>query len=102
MLVAGLMVAISVAMSNIVLQRLVQDQETHLRELTNSYLDGLSTAVLPYVIRRDVWETFDILDRARDRYTGVKARYTVVTLSDGSVLAASDPGTIPCRASDSD
>ncbi|MFM9843773.1 MAG: hypothetical protein ACKVOI_12455 [Dongiaceae bacterium] len=59
MLVAGLMVAISVAMSNIVLQRLVRDQETHLQELTDSYLDGLSTAVLPYLIRRDIWETFD-------------------------------------------
>ena len=95
MLVAGLMVAISVAMSNIVLRRLVQDQETHLQELADSYLDGLSTAVLPYVIRRDIWETFDILDRARDRYTGVKARFTVVTLSDGSVLAASDPARSP-------
>ena len=95
MLVAGLMVAVSVAMSNIVLQRLVQDQETHLQELTDSYLDGLSTAVLPYVIRRDIWETFDILDRARDRYTGVKARFAVVTLSDGSVLAASDPTRFP-------
>lgn len=98
MLVAGLMVAISVAMSNIVLQRLVQDQETHLRELTDSYLDGLSTAVLPYVIRRDVWETFDILDRARDRYSGVNARYTVVTLQDESVLAASDPVRSPVGA----
>jgi signal transduction histidine kinase len=98
MLVAGLMVAISIAMSNIVLRRLVQDQETHLRELTASYLDGLSTAVLPYVIRRDVWETFDILDRARDRYTGVNARYTVVTLQDKSVLAASDPVRSPVGA----
>ena len=98
MLVAGLMVAISVVMSNIVLQRLVQDQETHLRELTDSYLDGLSTAVVPYVIRRDVWETFDILDRARDRYTGVNALYTVVTLQDKSVLAASDPVRSPVGA----
>jgi signal transduction histidine kinase len=95
MLVAGLMVAISVVMSNIVLARLAEQQEMHLRELTDSYLDGLSTAVLPYVTRRDVWETFDILDRARDRYTGVKARYAVVTLRDMSVLAASDPQRFP-------
>ena len=95
MLVAGLMVAISIAMSNIVLQRLAQEQENHLQELTDSYLDGLSTAVLPYVTRRDVWETFDILDRARDRYTGVKARYTVVTLKDESILASSDPKRFP-------
>jgi hypothetical protein len=37
MLVAGLMVAISVVMSNIVLQRPVQDQETHLRNLPTLY-----------------------------------------------------------------
>jgi signal transduction histidine kinase len=95
MLVAALMIAISVAMSNIVLRRLAQEQEAHLRALTSSYLDGLSTAVLPYLIRRDIWETFDILDRARDRYTGVKARYAIVTLRDGTVLAASDPRQFP-------
>jgi two-component system, OmpR family, sensor kinase len=95
MLVAGLMIAVSIVLSHMVLRRLAQDQETHLHQLTGSYLDGLSTAVLPYVIRRDVWETFDILDRARDRYTGVKARYAVVALKDGSVLAASDPKQFP-------
>lgn len=98
MLVAVLMVAISVAMSNVVLRRLVQDQETQLRELAASYLDGLSTAVLPHVIRRDVWETFDILDRTKDRYAGVKARHTVVALPDNSVLAASDPIRSPVGA----
>jgi signal transduction histidine kinase len=94
-LVAGLMVAVSIVVSNIVLRRLAQDQETHLHQLTASYLDGLSTAVLPYVIRRDVWETFDILDRARDRYTGVKVRYTIVTVKDGSILASSDASRFP-------
>ncbi len=95
LLVAFLMIAVAGIISHIVLQRLAEDQETNLRQLTESYLDGLSTALIPNVLRHDVWETFDILDRAKDRYSGVKGRYTVVTLVDGSVLAASDPRQFP-------
>jgi signal transduction histidine kinase len=90
-LVAGLTVAVAVVISNVALQRLAADQEANLRQLAESYLDGLSTALLPHVFRRDVWETFDVLDLARERYTGVRARYTLVALPDGSILAASDP-----------
>jgi signal transduction histidine kinase len=95
LLVAFLMVAVALLASQVVLQRLAEDQEINLRQLTQSYLDGLSTALLPTVLRRDIWETFDILDRARDRYRGVKDRFTVVTLADGTVLAASDPAQFP-------
>ena len=91
LLAAAFMVAVAVVISNVVLQRLAADQRTALHELTESYLDGLSTALLPSVIRRDIWETFDVLDRSRARYSAVKARDVVVTLADGSVLAASDP-----------
>lgn len=91
LLVAGLMVAVALVMSNVVLNRLQADQEANLRLLADSYLDGLATAVLPHVIRRDVWETFDTLDLARAQQAGLRARHTVVTLKDGSVLAASDP-----------
>lgn len=93
--VAALMVAVGVAASNVVLARLGAVQRTHLEQLTGAYLDGLSTAVLPSVIRADVWETFDALDRARDRYRGVKARFTAVTLPNGQVLASSDPRAFP-------
>lgn len=95
LLVAGLMIAVAVAISQIVLTRLAQDQETNLRLLSNAYLDGLSAAVLPAVIRSDVWETFDALDRARGRYSGVKVRYAFVELPDDTVLAASDPVRFP-------
>ena len=95
LLVAFLMIAVAVLISHIVLRRLAEDQETNLRQLTESYLDGLSTALMPNVLRHDIWETFDILDRAKERYSGVKDRYTVVTLADGSVLAASDPRQFP-------
>lgn len=97
LLVAGLMVAIAVVISQIVLSRLAKDQETNLGLLTNAYLDGLSAAVLPAVIRTDPWEAFDALDRARGRYSGVEARYTIVELPGGSVLAASDPIRFPVK-----
>lgn len=93
LLVAGLMVAIAVVISQIVLSRLAKDQETNLGLLTNAYLDGLSAAVLPAVIRTDPWEAFDALDRARGRYSGVEARYTIVELPGGirSRRIRSDP-----------
>ena len=98
LLVATLMIAVAVIISQIVLTRLVKDQEANLALLANAYLDGLSAAVLPAVIRRDVWETFDALDRARGQYSGVEARYAVVELPDGSILAASDPETFPIHS----
>jgi len=98
LLVAALMIAVAVIISQIVLTRLVKDQETNLTLLANAYLDGLSAAVLPAVIRGDVWETFDVLDRARGQYSGVEARYAIVELPDGSVLAASDPTSFPIHS----
>jgi signal transduction histidine kinase len=95
LLVAALMIAVAVGISHTVLQRLTQTQEQHLAQLTDAYLDGLSTAVHPFVIRGDVWETFDVLDRARQRYLGVRAKYAIVTLPDESVLAASNPMRFP-------
>ena len=82
----------------IVVSRLVRDQETNLTLLANAYLDGLSAAVLPAVVRGDVWETFDALDRARGQYSGVEARYAIVALPNGSVLAASDPARFPIHS----
>ena len=79
------------------LNRLESDQESNLRHLTSAYLDGLSTAVLRSAIHADVWETFDALDRARDRYAGLKVRFAIVTLPNGNVLAASDPLKFPVQ-----
>jgi signal transduction histidine kinase len=97
LLVAGLMIAVAFVISQIVLSRLARDQETNLGLLTNAYLDGLSAAVLPAVIRTDPWEAFDALDRARGRYSGVEAMYAIVELPDGRVLAASDPVRFPVK-----
>lgn len=88
-------VAVAVGISNVVLDRLAATQNEHLRQLAGAYLDGLSTALQPYVLRRDTWEVFDVVDRARGRYSGLPLRHTVVALPDGSVLAASDPTRFP-------
>ena len=65
LLAAGLMIGIATTISQVVLSRLASDQESNLRALTNAYLDGISAAVIQPVMRGDVWETFDALDRAR-------------------------------------
>jgi two-component system, OmpR family, sensor kinase len=95
LLAAGLLIGVAFFISQIVLNRLESDQENNLRHLTSAYLDGLSTAVLRSTIHADVWETFDALDRARDRYAGLKVRFAIVALPDGRVLAASDPLKFP-------
>jgi signal transduction histidine kinase len=89
------MVTVAFTTSQIVLWRFVQDQQNNFELLANVYVDGLSTAVLPAVIRRDVWEAYDALDRARSRYRGIEPSFVVAALPDGRVLAASDPHRFP-------
>jgi hypothetical protein len=82
LLVAGLMVAVAVIVSHGVLQRLSLAQERHLSELAATYLDGLATALQPVAVRRDVWEAFDVLDRAgRGRWLGSDAASSSVPRS---------------------
>jgi signal transduction histidine kinase len=97
--VAILMILVATAISTIILRRLSSDQETHLRELAGAYLDGLSTAIAPALLRQDVWEAFDALDRARGRYAGLTLRYAIVALPNRSVLASSNPRTFPVGVS---
>lgn len=105
LLITLLMIGVAGAISKLVLLRLEATQEEHFRELSGAYLDGLSTALLPAMIRRDPWEAFDALDRSRTRYHGVAAIRVLVVLPDGTVLAASDPirhplgDTAPAEAS---
>ena len=98
LLAAGLMIAVAAVISQFVLNRLESDQEANLRLLTNAYLDGLSAAVLPSVLRSDPWEAFDALDRARSHYSGVNAQFAIVELPNGNVLAASDPSKFPVQS----
>lgn len=94
-MVATLMIVVSVIISERVLNRLNEMQQQHLESVFGTYFDGLSTALIPPVLRQDVWETYDVLDRTRVVFKSVSPIETVVTGRDGRVLASSDPQAIP-------
>ncbi len=95
MLVVLLMVIVSAVITNRVLARLADTQERHLEQLAAAYLDGLSTSLTPSVLREDIWEVFDTLDRSRERYRGLNVDWAVVTDGNNRVLAATDPTRFP-------
>ena len=98
LLVAVLMFVVSAIITNQVLSRLDGTQQRHLQQLTSAYLDGLSSAVTPAVVRDDVWEVFDNLDRSRAQYRSLNVNWTIVTDANGQVIAASDPVRFPTQS----
>lgn len=95
MFVVLLMIIVSAVITNRVLARLAETQERHLGQLASAYLDGLSASLIPSVVREDIWEVFDILDRSRERYRGLNVEWTLVTNGNNRVLAATDPVRFP-------
>jgi hypothetical protein len=67
LLAAGLLVLVGVLASLLVLRALVATQERHLRELALLEFAGVEATVGPFVVRDDVWEMFDLLDRVTHR-----------------------------------
>lgn len=99
LIVVVLMISVGTIASERVLSKLAETQQRQLRTLAASYLDGLSVAVLPAAMRRDVWETFDALDRASQQDRGFRARSTTVVDENGTVLASSAPALHPTGTS---
>jgi signal transduction histidine kinase len=98
-LVAGLMVTVAVTTSQVVLWRFAQDHESNLGLLTGAYLDGLSAAVLPALVRRDARGVFDALDRAQvHQYAAFEPRFAILELPNGTILASSDPRRFPVQS----
>lgn len=93
--VALLMIAISSAVTVRALSRLEASQQKNLEVLSSAYLDGLSASVSPAVVREDVWEVFDALDRSRERYKGLNVRWVTVTSADNETIASSMPTLFP-------
>ena len=81
LLAAAVTVLVAAAISQVVLHRLAQEQAIALESLTSAFMDGLSTTVTPGLLTRDSWETFDVLDRAKQRYEAVHAVFMVAILS---------------------
>ncbi|NJM35090.1 MAG: HAMP domain-containing histidine kinase [Rhodomicrobium sp.] len=94
-LVMTLMLAISFVISNAVLSRLSDTQERQLQTLSRIYVDGLSANLVQQILREDVWEVFDTLDRSRSNEAGLNALSTVVLNASDRVIAASDPKSFP-------
>jgi signal transduction histidine kinase len=93
--VAALMMLVGLVLSERVLSRLTDSQERHLVELSQSYLDGLSSAIVPSILREDNWEIFDAITRMQAINKSLHPTETVVTNADGAVIAASNPKQHP-------
>jgi signal transduction histidine kinase len=93
--VASLMILVGFVLSERVLDRLAETQERHLVDLSRSYLDGLSSAIEPSILREDNWEVFDAIARAQELNKSLRPAETIVTNAEGSVIAASDPTRHP-------
>lgn len=93
--VASLMLLVGLVLSERVLSRLGNTQEGHLVELSQSYLDGLSSAITPSILREDNWEIFDAITRMQAINKSLHPIATIVTNAEGAVIAASDPRQHP-------
>jgi signal transduction histidine kinase len=98
LIVTLFMMAVSIFASERVLTRLIETQTRQVQALADVYLDGLALALVDSIIREDVWQVFDVLDRSRQRPRDVKPAETIVAGTDGSVIASSDPIRIPSQA----
>lgn len=95
LMAAALMVVVGAVASRQVLSALSAVQDARVRELARQHVEGLSVALGPLVLRRDVWEVFDTLDRASDASAGRRMVMTAVADDSGRVLAATDPRRAP-------
>lgn len=95
---AGLMLILGVVASQGVLFALGRAQDARLAETARLHVEGLSVALGPAVLRQDVWEVYDILDRAQTAFDGQRLRLTIVADERGRVLAATDPRRAPVGA----
>ncbi|MGJ8586353.1 MAG: sensor histidine kinase [Marinosulfonomonas sp.] len=92
---AGLMILVGVIASQQVLSTLSRVQDARLRELGTLHIESLSVALGPHVLREDVWEVYDILQRASGERENQRLAFTAVTDTDLRVIAATDPRRAP-------
>lgn len=95
MIVVLFMLAISVVLTNAVLTRQKHTQEQHLAALSTTHLEGLASALIPHVLREDVWEVFDTIERSALIGGGFGRASIVVVNGRGEALASSDPRSVP-------
>ena len=98
LIVTLFMVTVSSFASERVLTRLIETQTRQIQDLADNYLDGLALALVNSMLREDIWQVFDILDRSRQRPGDIKPVETIVAGVDGFVIASSDPVLVPSQA----
>ncbi len=91
LVVVFLMIAIGSLATERVLTKLSEIQDQNLQELSGAYLDGLSSAVLPHVLRDDTWEVFDSIERSKAQYENINVVSTIVVDPQNYIIAASEP-----------
>jgi len=90
-----LMIVLGMVASQQVLRSLSRLHDDRLREIARLHVEGLSVALGPLVLHKDVWEVYDTLDRARSASDGQRMLFTVVADDRNRVLAATDPLRAP-------
>ncbi|MFB9151081.1 sensor histidine kinase [Roseovarius ramblicola] len=95
LLAAAMMVLVGTVASQQVLRSLAQVQDARIQELARMHVEGLSVALGPLVLRNDIWEVYDTLDRAAQGGEGRRMVLTAVADERGRVLAATDPRRVP-------
>jgi len=98
LLAAGLLVLVGILASHLVLRALVNTQESHLREMAVLVFSGVEATIGPFVVRDDIWEMFDLLDRVTRREGSL--RPLAATLIDplARVIVSSAPELHPLGA----
>lgn len=99
LLTALLMVALGVVASQQVLAALDRLQDARIREIARLHVETLSVALGPHVLRDDVWEVYDTLQRAAGEGEGRRMIFTAVADEDGRVIAATLPDRAPLDSS---
>lgn len=95
LIVMALMFLVGLVASQLVMRSLQIAQQDRVQELVRLHVDGLTTALGPAVQREDVWEVYDILDRAVQAMAEGRMVLTVVAKRDGRIIAASHPVRAP-------
>lgn len=91
LIVTLFMVTVSAFASERVLSRLADTQERQVQALADAYVDGLVLALVDSIIREDVWQVFDVLDRSREKSGEIRPTETIVAGPDDFVIASSHP-----------
>ena len=92
---AALMVLVGLLASQQVLTTLRQVQNERVKEIAQLQIEALSVALGPLVLRDDIWEVYDTLERSAGQSEDRRLLFAVVTNEDGRVLAATNPARAP-------